>query len=166
VALFGWWCAALAAPEMIPAEVFEAAKSAPVGATAETASLPLRDGTTFSFVEHRGRPVLLTFWASWCGPCRAELPALATWSKAHTDVAVVAVNVDRQRPPADRFLQSVKFDLPIGYDPDAQQLGKYGVQSMPTMFLFDRSGALAWQHVGYSTEKGFTELDAALAGLK
>jgi thiol-disulfide isomerase/thioredoxin len=163
-----WWNTASAAPEMIPAEVFERARAsaATAGGEPETASLALKDGASFSFAEHRGKPVLLSFWASWCGPCRAELPALDTWSASHPDVTVVAVNVDRQRAPAERFLQTVKFDLPIGFDPDAQQLGKYGVTSMPTMLLFDGAGRLAWQHVGYSTEKGFTELDAALGGVK
>jgi thiol-disulfide isomerase/thioredoxin len=161
-----WWCVvAQAAPEMIPLEVYEAARDAPA-APGETATLPLRDGSSFSFAEHRGKPILLTFWASWCGPCRAELPALSTWAAAHPQVEVLAVNVDRQRPPAEKFLQAVKFDLPIAYDPDSQQLGRYGVTSMPTMFLFDRKGGLAWQHVGYSAEKGFTELDAALAGVQ
>lgn len=157
--------AALAAPEMIPVEVFEAAKNAPAAPTTDVV-LPLRDGGTFSFAAHRGHPVLLTFWASWCGPCRAELPALSAWAKGHPDVTVLAVNVDRQRPPAERFLAGVAFDLPIAFDPDAQQLGTYGVTSMPTMFLYDRSGALAWQHVGYSAEKGLAELDAALGALR
>jgi thiol-disulfide isomerase/thioredoxin len=157
--------ATFAAPEMIPVEVFEAAKNAAT-APVEDAVLPLRDGGSFAFAAHRGDPILLTFWASWCGPCRAELPALATWAKAHPEVAVLAVNVDRQRAPAERFVQSVAFDLPIAFDPDARQLGRYGVTSMPTMLLFDPRGALAWQHVGYSAEKGFAELDAAVGALR
>lgn len=156
---------ALAAPEMIPVEIFEAAKqAAPVEAAAP--EIPLRDGSTFRLSDHRGAPVLLTFWASWCGPCRQELPALSAWSKEHPDVRVVAVNVDRTRPAAERFLQSVHFDLPVAYDPDAKHLGQYGAISMPTMFLFDRQGQLAWKHTGYSQERGFTELDAALAGVR
>ena len=78
---------------------------------------------------------------------------------------VVAVNVDRERPPAEKFLSRVRFDLPVAFDPDAVQLGRYGVISMPTMFLFDGSGNLAWQHTGYSKERGFTELDKALGAL-
>lgn len=162
-----WWVAvAAAAPEMIPVEVFEAAKAVATGADASDVVLPTKEGGTFRMADHLGAPVLLAFWASWCGPCRAELPALATWATKHPEVHVVAVNVDRQRPPADRFLQSVRFDLPVAYDPDAAQLGRFGVTSMPTMFLFDRSGAFAWSHTGYSAERGFTELDAALGGVR
>lgn len=162
-----WWVTvASAAPEMIPVEVFEAARSTSAGADGSDVTLPTRDGGTFRVADHRGQPVVLSFWASWCGPCRAELPALSTWAAAHPDVRVVTVNVDRARPPADRFLQSVTFDLPVAYDPDAKQLGRFGVMSMPTMFLFDRSGRFAWSHTGYSAERGFTELDAALGGIR
>ncbi len=162
-----WWVAdAWAEPEMIPIEVLEAAKAASTGADASDITLPTSDGGTFRMADHRGSPVVLSFWASWCGPCRAELPALATWAATHPDVQVLTVNVDRQRPPADRFLQSVRFDLPVAYDPDAKELGRFGVMSMPTMFLFDRAGAFIWSHTGYSAERGFTELDAALGGVR
>lgn len=155
---------ALAEPEMIPLDVFEAAaKAAQVTGDFE---IPLRGGGSFKLSDHRGKPVLLTFWASWCSPCRKELPALDVWSKAHPEVTVLAVNVDRGTEPAERFLEAVHFDLPVAFDPDATHLGRYGVTSMPTMFLFDRKGQLVWRHSGYGEEKGFSELDAALGGAK
>lgn len=158
--------AAWAAPEMIPLEVFRAATTTEVDSATTDVEIPLRDGGTFTLSEHRGRPVLLTFWASWCGPCRLELPALTEWSAAHPDVAVYAVSVDRDRKDAERFIQQVRFDLPVAFDPDSKHLGRYGVTSMPTMFLFDAEGELAWRHTGYSRERGFTELDAALGGAR
>jgi thiol-disulfide isomerase/thioredoxin len=157
---------ALAEPEMIPLEVFEQARSRTPGAEASAVEIPLRDGGTFQLAQHQGSPVLLTFWASWCGPCRLELPALSAWSQQHPEVHVVAVNVDRTRPPAERFLQSVRVGLPVAFDPEAKHLGQYGAISMPTMFLFDGRGQLAWQHTGYSQEKGFAELEQALLGVR
>jgi len=157
---------ALAAPEMIPLDVFEAAQKPRIESIETHIEIPLRSGGTFRLADHRGRPVVMTFWASWCGPCRVELPDLATWSKAHPDVDVLAVSIDRTHAAAERFIRSVAFDLPVAFDPDAQHLGQYGVESMPTMFLFDQDGELAWRHVGYSREHGFEELDAALAGLR
>jgi thiol-disulfide isomerase/thioredoxin len=157
---------AAAGPEMIPLEVFEAARRAAPEAGAAAVEIPLRDGSTFRLAEHAGSPVLLTFWASWCGPCRLELPALSAWSQQHPEVHVVAVNVDRTRPPAERFLQSVLVGLPVAFDPEAKHLGQYGAISMPTMFLFDGRGQLAWQHTGYSQEKGFAELEQALLGVR
>ena len=156
---------AVAAPEMIPLDIFEAKSQVAPQEGATAIEIPFRDGGALKLAEEAGHPVLLTFWASWCGPCRAELPALDKWSADHPDVNVVAVNVDRERAPAERFLAAVHFDLPVGFDPDAKQLGRYGVVSMPTMFLFDGNGGLAWQHTGYSTQRGFTELDAALEAL-
>lgn len=158
--------AALAAPEMIPEDVFrsvlESAK--PQEGAVLDVTLPLRDGGTFASAEARGKPLILAFWASWCGPCRAELPALSSWAAAHPDVTVLAVNVDRDRAPAERFLGAVRMDLPTAFDPDGHQLGSFGVESMPTTLLFDRQGRLSWRHAGYSAERGFTELDAALPG--
>jgi thiol-disulfide isomerase/thioredoxin len=126
----------------------------------------MHDGSTFHLSGEKGHQVVVAFWASWCSPCRRELPALAKWAKTNPDVHIVAVNVDRNRADADRFLSSVHFDLPVGYDPDAKELGRYGVTSMPTMFLFDDKGALAWKHTGFNEDRGFQELVDALRGAK
>ena len=153
---------ALAAPEMIPEEAWAAVNAAPDTAAADF-EIPLASGGTFRMSEHRGERVLLTFWASWCSPCRRELPALSTCATTHRDVTVLAVNVDRTSEAAKPFLEKVQFDLPVAYDPEGRQLGKYGVTSMPTMFLFDSRGALAWRHTGYGEANGLSELDAAVA---
>ena len=157
--------AAHAAPEMIPEDLFDALKNES-GEPGADIVLAMHDGSTFHLSGERGHPVVVAFWASWCSPCRRELPALAKWAKANPDVHIVAVNVDRNRVDADRFLSSVRFDLPVGYDPDAKELGRHGVTSMPTMFLFDPSGALAWKHTGFNEERGFQELEEALHGDK
>jgi thiol-disulfide isomerase/thioredoxin len=155
---------ALATPEMIPLEEFQRLTAAE--AAVHDVEIELKDGGTFRLADQKGKRVLLSFWASWCGPCRKELPALSRFAAEHPDVTVLAVNVDRARADADKFLAAVKFDVPVAYDPDAKNLGKYGVTSMPTMFLFDGKGQLAWRHTGYSEEKGFAELEAALGGAK
>ena len=172
VARLGAWCglwvalsgAAHAAPEMIPEAEFAAAIAPPPGAA--SLEIPLASGGTFRLSEHNERPVVLAFWASWCGPCRQELPALSEWAKAHPEVEVLAVGVDRSPADAQRFLAAVKFDLPVAYDAAGEHLGRFGVISMPTSFLFDREGAMRWQHSGYSAAKGFSELEAAIGALK
>ncbi len=154
----------LAAPQMIPAEVWAEIQSrAPEAADFE---IPLREGGTFRMTDHRGKKVVLSFWASWCAPCRRELPALSRWAKEHADVVILAVNVDRAAKDAEAFIDTVAFDVPVAFDPDASHLGKYGVTSMPTMFLFDGQGRLVFRKSGYSEEKGFAELEAALGGVK
>lgn len=156
---------AFAVPEMIPVEPWATATSA-APESAAAFEIPLKEGGTFRLADHKGEKVLLTFWASWCAPCRKELPALSTWAKSHPGVTVLAVNVDRTSADAEGFLRKVSFDLPVAYDPDAKRLGQYGVMSMPTMLLFDEEGALAWRHTGYGEEKGLSELDAAVGGAK
>jgi len=156
---------AFAAPELIPEDVWTAKVGAnATGGPAVAVNLPLRDGGTFKTADAHGKPLVLSFWASWCGPCRKELPALGEFKKSHPEVSFLAVNVDRDRSAAEGFLSKVSVDLPVAFDPDAKALGQYGVTSMPTLFLIDKQGHLVWKHVGFSPEKGFTELEAALSG--
>ena len=149
---------ARAEPEMIPAT-----DSDLVGRTAPDFSVPTWDGKgTFKLSEHHGKTVILSFWASWCGPCRAELPALSTWAKDRKDVEVFAVNVDKTSDKANAFLQRVQVDLPLLADHDSVALGEFGVTAMPTMVVVDRNGTVKYEHAGYSAEKGFKELEDTL----
>lgn len=148
---------ALAGPEMIP--------DIPLGLVGRTApdfTATAHDGSEFTLESTRGKPVVLSFWASWCGPCRQELPALAELQKQRTDVVIYAVNVDRAQGDAQKFLRTVSFDLPIIWDNNAEALGHYDVMSMPTMFLLDARGTVKWRKSGFSTANGLTELIAQL----
>jgi cytochrome c biogenesis protein CcmG, thiol:disulfide interchange protein DsbE len=149
------------APEMIPMEALEI-----VGHPAPQFELPLRDGGTFDLSAQKGRIVVISFWASWCGPCRAELPAMTELAKTRSDITFIAVNVDRQRADADKFLKAVNVGLPIALDNDSLALGNYMVMSMPTSFVVAPDGTVAFKKIGYSQEKGFTELLAAIDGIK
>jgi thiol-disulfide isomerase/thioredoxin len=150
-----------AAPEMIPIEDTDLK-----GRTAPVFSLPLFEGGTFQLDKLRGKPVVLSFWASWCGPCRFELPELSRIRSLYPDVAFVAVNVDREKKDAERFLSRVQFSLPIAWDNQAEVLGEYSVISMPTMFLIDGNGTVQYVKVGYSREKKLVALEEKIKGLK
>jgi thiol-disulfide isomerase/thioredoxin len=152
---------ALAAPEMIPEE-----DSNLVGRTAPEVEAPFLDGGSFTLSEQRGKPVILAFWASWCGPCRLELPALDALQKQRDDIAIFAVNVDREQAKAKAFLKQVPIDLPVVWDNQALALGAYQVLSMPTIFLVDKEGTLKLIKVGYSRERKLAELEAVLEGLQ
>jgi len=152
---------AFAAPEMIPEKQFDL-----LGRTAPTFEAKTFEGAEFSLEALRGKTVVLSFWASWCTPCRRELPALSALQKQRDDVVIYAVNVDRQRPPAEKFLRQVKFDLPVVWDNQSLAMGQYNVLSMPTMFVVDKQGTIKFSKTGFSTEKGLTELVAALDGLR
>ncbi|MCA9566607.1 MAG: TlpA family protein disulfide reductase [Myxococcales bacterium] len=152
---------ALAAPEMIPENDVDL-----VGRTAPSFTAQSDDGAEFTLDSTRGKTVVLSFWASWCGPCRLELPALAALQKERDDIVIYAVNVDRTRQDAKKFLSSVSFDLPIVWDNRAEALGQYDVMSMPTMFLIDRNGTVKWRKTGFSRENGLKELEEQLGGLR
>ncbi len=151
---------ALAGPEMIPEKDVDL-----IGRTAPEFTAKNDDGGDFALSDTRGKPVVLSFWASWCGPCRLELPALAELQKTRDDVVIYAVNVDRERGKAKQFLAKVKFDLPIVWDNDAEALGHYDVMSMPTMFLLDEQGTVKWRKTGFSKQKGLVELEEQLSRL-
>lgn len=147
------WVAAAAGPEMVPLPSIEV-----VGQQVATAPIALREGGTFDLAERRGRVVVVSFWASWCGPCRLELPALSEYAATRKDVDFIAVNVDRQTSAAEGFLWTVHVSLPIAWDTEAAMLGEFGVLSMPTTFVVDASGVVRHKKVGYSQERGLTEL--------
>lgn len=149
--------AALATPEMIPESAMEL-----VGHPAPPIEAKLADGSAFTLASKSGKKVVISFWASWCGPCRNELPALSTFAKEHPQFQYIALNVDRDRAAAEKFLSAVQVDVPIAYDPEAISMGAYGVMSMPTMFVVDEKGMLAWQKIGFNQERGLSELAATL----
>ena len=144
-------------PEMIPEEAMDI-----VGHAVPDIQLQLRDGGRFNLADYRGKVVVISFWASWCSPCRQELPALSLLAKERKDIVFVTINVDRSQADAEKFLANVQMDLPVAFDPESLSMGQFLVMSMPTMFVIDRKGNVHYRKIGYSQEKGFTELLAAV----
>lgn len=99
----------------------------------------------------RGRPVLLTFWASWCGPCRQELPELEKLAGelAEDGFVLITVNMDQVPAMGARFLQQHDIDVPT-YRMDPRALTQLGVQALPTNVLLDREGRPVQIFRGYS----------------
>jgi thiol-disulfide isomerase/thioredoxin len=109
-------------------------------------------GNRIHLSDYRGKIVIISFWASWCGPCRKELPVLAAIQKSGTrdKIAVFAVNWQESR---DRFLQIKRAlktdDLTLVSDESGHYGAKYGVDGIPHMVIIGRDGRVAAVHVGY-----------------
>jgi cytochrome c biogenesis protein CcmG/thiol:disulfide interchange protein DsbE len=100
--------------------------------------------------KHRGKVVLVDFWASWCEPCRHSFPWLNDMQARYGDrLVVIGVNVDRERADADRFLALVPAHFQVIYDPAGELAARYEVMGMPSSYVFDTSGRLVEKHVGF-----------------
>jgi len=98
-----------------------------------------------------GRVVLLDFWASWCGPCKASFPAMERLHRLYRDrgLTIVAVSVDEKRENMERFVKSMNVSFATARDANQKLVAAADVQSMPTSFLIDRAGSVRFVHAGF-----------------
>ena len=108
------------------------------------------NGKKVSLSAFKGKVVLLNFWATWCPPCRAEMPALNKLSNAlkPRGLEVIAVSTDRSINDIKGFLENHRVDFPILFDTDRSAAKQYRVFSMPTTFLIDRNGMIVEKFYG------------------
>jgi peroxiredoxin len=108
-------------------------------------------GENVRLSEYRGQVVLINFWASWCGPCRQEMPELDNIHQKYSGLGftVFGVNVEQDRAMADKVLRDIPVSFPILFD-DANRVSElYGVDAMPVTVLVDRRGEIRYMHRGY-----------------
>ena len=124
------------------------------------------DGKTYSLAALKGRVVLLNFWATWCPPCRKEMPDLEKLYRRYQDkgLTVVAVS-DEDRATVEQFLAKSPYSFPVALDPGKKVNTAFSVDGIPKSFVFDRQGRLAAQAIDMRTERQFLEL-LKLAGLE
>ena len=114
-------------------------------------TLDSMSGKPVALNQLRGQVVMINFWASWCGPCRKEFPALDQIYAKYKPMgfALVAINVESEKSDAEKFLATTPASFPILFDPDNKVSGSYGVSAMPTTVLVDRQGRVRWLHRAY-----------------
>lgn len=107
-------------------------------------------GKSLSLASLRGKVVLIDFWASWCAPCKEEMPFLERLQKKHGDrLVIVGVSVDSDRANAEKFIRDLKVTFPIVHDAKHAVADQYKPPRMPTSFVLDRDGKVRFVHAGY-----------------
>jgi thiol-disulfide isomerase/thioredoxin len=125
-----------------------------LGHPAPEFTLPDLDGEMLALSDLRGQPIVLNFWASWCGPCRAEMPELQRLHEQLGPAGVVVLGVNQQESQQEviRYRQELGVDFPTVLD---QRLGvsrEYAVNSLPTTFFIDREGTIRHMFIGPMTD--------------
>jgi thiol-disulfide isomerase/thioredoxin len=95
----------------------------------------------------KGKHVLLHFWASWCPPCRAEMPKINKWALAHPDVQVVMVSMDSDSEDAQAFYQQQNIHGQVNMG-DMRQASSLGIRGLPTTIIIDAKGEVSKRHTG------------------
>ncbi|MFQ3660752.1 MAG: TlpA disulfide reductase family protein [Chloroflexaceae bacterium] len=127
------------------------------------ASFTTGSGERVSVADLRGNPAVINFWATWCAPCREEIPVLQAAYAAHGQNGVAFLAVTDELPITVRpFMEQINMTLPVWYDPGGRAGQRYAIQSIPTTFFLDADGRLVARHTGALTRR---QLEAYLQQL-
>jgi peroxiredoxin len=128
------------------------------GKPAPAFALLALDGRTVSLTDFRGKNVVLSFWASWCGPCRLEAPVLTAFyqrtHKEHADYEVLAISLDETREAAQKAAGELKMPFPVLLDLTGTVGRDYLVEGIPTLVVIDKFGTVRYSSVGFDMTMG------------
>jgi thiol-disulfide isomerase/thioredoxin len=132
--------------------------AATVSGPAPDFTLRSTDDSNLRLSEQRGQVILINFWASWCGPCRQEMPLLEEMQQKYEKLGftVLGVNVDKDPAKADRILKDIPVSFPVLYDNEGVVSKLFDVNAMPTTVIIDRDGNMRFQHLGF--KPGYEDL--------
>ena len=134
----------------------------------EHAEFALKDlsGKTWTFADLRGKVVLVNFWATWCPPCRQEMPDLETLYKRFGPQGLVILGIsDEEAATVEPFIRERKVTFPVLLDPGRKVNEMFVVEGIPKTFVYDREGKLVAQSIDMRTQKQFLEM-LAKAGVE
>lgn len=116
------------------------------------------EGQLHSLEEYRGKPVIVHVWASWCPPCRAEMPEMTAWLHAHPDVPFLPVSVDESAQDARDFMQHINSPLPLLLS-ESREAAALGIRVLPSTLVFDGNGEVKRRMFGSQMwqEKSFSD---------
>ncbi|GEM_PF-563657 len=129
------------------------------GEAAPAFSLSGLEGKPHSLDDYQGKRVVLNFWASWCAPCRTEMPLLeATFKRLeNSGVVVIGVNYAEEALPVRQYVGELNITFPILLDVDRFVFDKYGVTGLPTTFFIDSKGKMRAKYIGMLTPEALQQ---------
>ena len=142
-----------------------------VGTKAPTFTVPTIDGKSFTLKDcfkKPGKVVLLDIWATWCPPCRMEIPHLINLQKkyANKGVVFVGVAIDADKGDVKSFAKKQKINYTVCHDPNAKTVGKsYQVQGIPATYIIDKKGVIRNVHSGFGGAEDAAKMDKEIASL-
>jgi peroxiredoxin len=117
------------------------------------------DGKTYDLDALRGKVVLLNFWATWCPPCRREMPDMEKLYQRFSGKGLVVLAVsDEKRETVEDFLKKQNYTFPVLLDSDRKVNAAFGIEGIPNSFLFDRQGKRVAQTIDMRAERQFLEM--------
>ncbi|MDR0586891.1 MAG: TlpA family protein disulfide reductase [Treponema sp.] len=137
------------------------------GFSAPLANVPGATGST-RLEDYRGKVLFLNLWATWCGPCRSEMPSMEKLYRRFRDkgLEILAVNIQEQKADVEAFMRRNKLNFPVVLDEDGRIARQYGVTGIPTSYILDRQGRVILRLVGsinWDDPKIFVAFEALLA---
>lgn len=127
------------------------ASSGMTGKPAPDFALKNAQGQNVRLSDLRGDVVMINFWATWCGPCREEMPLLDEMHARYSRVgfSLLGVNIDDEQRRAEDMIKALGVTFPVVFDPAKQVSEQYDVSAMPVTLLLDREGVVRYVHKGY-----------------
>jgi len=125
------------------------------------------DGKPLTLADFQGKVVFLNFWATWCGPCRAEVPDLVALQERYKDhLQIIGLDVDDDdTAEIQKYMKETGIDYPVATTPDDLRVQYGGIPALPTSFILDTEGRVVQKHVGYTNPELYETEIRALLGL-
>lgn len=137
-----------------------------VGNTMPDFTVEQVDGTPFHLATYRGKVVVVNFWATWCGPCKVEMPALErdVWQKYKDDpaFAMIAIAREQNTKTVRKFQEKQPYTFPLAVDPKRKTYALFADAGIPRSYIVDRKGTIRFQSIG-TRPSDFAQLRRVLA---